>query len=345
VLRKGISVAKGKPSVICARVASFQFLFLIVLIGVGLAQDADRAKPAPNPSSPATVDRTDSSPDRVIMKVGGVQITQAEFEATIGDLEPQQNDPDKPEAAHKSRRRLGDDYASVMMLSQQALADQIDSSPEIRHQLALARLQILSDAEFARLLKQNKPSPEEISRYYDAHLSDFERVQLRRLFIWKVGDGSKNTHGLSADEATARSAAILQTAASGGDPTKLAEAFKDSDNGMFDAQALPFLREQLPAKLEKTAFGMKPGEWAEADDTPDHVILVHLVERDHQSLAEVRFIIEKLVQGEKMQTQLDAMKKKAGIWLDEQYFGSSSTVAKDPGERRPDSKPLSDSRN
>jgi hypothetical protein len=335
---------KGKPVLIRRRVALCHFLLLAVLLAVAYAQDSRGEKSEPSPSPSATVNRSDSSTDQVIMKVGGVEITQSEFESTINDLEPQSSDPDKA-VANKSRRRLGDDYSSVLMLSQQAVVDQLDSSPEIRQQLALSRLQILSDAEFSRLLKQSEPSENEIRRYYDAHLVDFERVRLQRIFIWKVGSGSKNTRGLPADEAKARAAAILQTAASGGDPTKLAEAFKDSDNGMFDAQPITFLRDQLPIKLEKVAYDMKVGDWAEAEDTPDRVILFHLVSHDHESIKEVHTQIEKMVQGEKMQTQLDEMKKKAGIWMDQQYFGSGSTVAKDPGEQRPDSKPLPERRN
>jgi hypothetical protein len=267
------------------------------------------------------------------MKVGGVPVKQGEFESTIGDIEPQR-DADEGEV-EKDRRRLGNDYASVLMLSQLALANHLDADPAIRQKLATARLQILSDAEFALLLNRTKPSDSEVIDYYDAHLADYDRVKLRRLFIWKVGGGSKNTRGLPADEAKARAAAILQTSASGGDPTKLAQMFPQSDQGIFDEQPLTFIRGQLPAKLDKTAFSMKVGQWAEAEDTPDHTILVDLVERDRQPLPEVHALVSKLVQGEKMQQKLEQLKKKTGIWMDEQYFGRGSAVSTDPGEQRP----------
>jgi len=101
----------------------------------------------------------------------------------------------------------------------------------------------------------------------------------------------------------------------------------------------------LPAVLEKAAFAIQPGQWAQAEDTPDHLILVYLVARDRQPLPDVTSLIEKLVQGEKMQVKLDELKSKADIWMDESYFGSGSAVAKDPGEHRPVSKPLSETRN
>jgi parvulin-like peptidyl-prolyl isomerase len=327
-----------------ARVTFCHVLLLTVAVSLAHAQDSASSQPESKSPTTATTNRAEPAADRVIIKAGGVQVTRSEFESTIGDLEPQ-HDPDKAEAAEKDRRRLGNDYASILLLSQQAIANQLDSSPEVRHQLEVARLQILSDAQFARLMSQTKPSPDEIRSYYDAHLPDFDRVRLRRLFIWKVGAGSKNTRGLPPEDAKARAAAILQASSSGGDPFKLAQVFQDSDLGILDAQPLVFERGQLPASMDKAAFTMKPGEWAQAEDTPDHLILVYLAGRDRQPLPEVSSLIEKLVQGEKMQAKLDELKSKAGVWMDESYFGSGSAVAKDPGEQRPVSQPLSETRN
>jgi hypothetical protein len=326
------------------RVALCRVLFLAVAVSLVHAQDSGREESESKSSNPATTKKAELPADRVIIKVGGVPVTREQFEASIGDIEPQ-HDPDKGEASEKDRRRVGDDYASILMLSQQAVANKLDASPEIRHQLEIARLQILSDAQFAKLMSQAKPSAEEVKAYYEAHLSDYDRVQLRRLFIWKVGAGSKNTHGLSPEEAKARAAAILQASSSGGDPVKLAQMFKDSDNGIFDAQPLPFERGQLPAAMDKAAFSIKPGLWAQVEDTPDRLILINLVARDRQSLPEVTSLVEKLVQGEKMQAKLDQLKKKSGVWMDESYFGSGSAMAKDPGEQRPASKPLSEAHN
>jgi parvulin-like peptidyl-prolyl isomerase len=243
----------------------------------------------------------------------------------------------------KDRRRLGDDYATVLMLSQMAVANHLDTTPEIREKLAVSRTQILSDAQFNKLLSQTKPTSTEIGDYYKKHGSEFDRVQIRRLFIWKVGEGSKNTHGLPPADAKARAAAILQASASGGDGAKLAQMFGESDKGIFDAQPLPFVRGQLPASMDKVAFTMKVGTWEEAEDTTDHIILIFLEGRDRQPLPDVVSLVEKMVQGEKMEAKLDELKKKAGIWMDKQYFGSGdgSAVEKDPGEQRPVSTPPS----
>lgn len=304
------------------------------LAGVVYAQDSPKQKSAPV----ASEEMAEPSPDRVILKVGGVSITQAEFEANVGDIEPQA-DPDNADPDEKNRHQYGEDYASVLMLSQEAVENRLDTTPEIRRQLAMSRLQILSDAQFASLMRQAKPTPSEVGKYYSAHLADFEQVKLRRLFIWKVGPGSTNSKGMTPQAARARADAILKAAASGGDVEKLTAVFQGTDEGMLDPQPLTFTRGALSEKLEKQAFALKKGEWAEGEDTPDKIMLMHLVEHGTRSQAEVASLIEVRLQSQAMQAKLNELKKKSGIWMDESYFGSA--VAKEPGEQRPVSDPPS----
>jgi len=315
-------------------------LLLGIIAGVSVAQDSSKQNSVNTPSSTKSAgeEKAEPSSSRVILKVGGVQITQADFEAMIGDIEPE-GDPDKTPDADRNRRQLGDDFASVIMLSQQAEANHLDQSPEIRRQLAVGRMQILSDAQFASLMSQSKPSSEQINQYYSSHLADFDRVRVRRLFIWKTGAGSTNTKGLAPEAARTRANEILKAAVSGGDAEKLAEAIKDSGEGLLDAQPVTFFRGALSPNLEKVTFSLKPGEWAEGQDTPDRLMLLQLVEHDRRPLAEVSSVIEQRVQAEKMEMKLGELKKKAGIWMDQQYFGTA--VATVPREQRPDNNPPS----
>jgi parvulin-like peptidyl-prolyl isomerase len=275
----------------------------------------------------------------VVLKVGDVQVTEAEFESRIAAIEPQA-DPDKDGATEKDRRKLGDDYASVLMLSQQAVANHLDSSPEVSRQLAVARMQVLSDAEFESLMRKATPSSEEVSQYYSAHLSDYDEVQIRRLFIWKQRDNSKTAQVLSSQAARTSADQIRKEYASGTDVKKLSEDVRRSGEGMLDPEPLTFPRGELPPQLEKVAFTLKEGEWSEVEDTPARLLLIQLVKRDRQQLGQVSERIEKNLQGEKMQALLDDLKKKAGIWMDQQYFGTA--VAPVPGAQRRVSVPPSE---
>jgi parvulin-like peptidyl-prolyl isomerase len=293
---------------------------------VGHAQAPLSPSPTNSSGSPTSTPAKSASPptDRVILKVGDVQVTQAEFESRIGAIEPQGGpDKDKEGPNQKKRRRLGDDYASVLMLSQEAVASYLDASPEVSRQLAVSRMQILSDAEFASLMNKAQPKAEEISQYYNSHLSDYEEVQARRLFIWKKKPGSNSSHGLGTEAARARADAILQASAAGHDTTKLTEAFKNADSGLLDPKPLTFPRGELSPAVEKIVFASKEGVWSQTLDTPDSIMLVQLVKLDHQQIGQVTSLIEKQLQGQKMQALLDQMKKNAGLWMDEQYFGTA----------------------
>ena len=124
---------------------------------------------------------------------------------------------------------------------------------------------------------------------------------------------------------------------------KLAERVKGSDEGLYDPEPLTFLRHELSPRFENAAFAAKPGGWLQADDTKDQIVLLHIIERDRRPFAEVESVVDYRVRNEKLLSQLEALKKKTGIWMDEQYFGAS--VAEDPGEQRLDSNPPSKPRN
>jgi parvulin-like peptidyl-prolyl isomerase len=326
-------------NLIRARVIPY-FLLMGLLAVVSYAQDPVSPSPAASTRNSTSTPLQKASPnaDRVILKVGDLQITEGEFETRISDIEPQGNADEG--APNKSRRRLGDDYASVLMLSQQALANHLDSSPEVSRQLAIARMQVLSDAEFASLMRQADPTAEEISAYYAAHLSDYDRVYIRRLFIWKHRDNAKNGPALTSEGAKARADQIRKEYAARASEKKLADDLRKSGDGMLDPDPLTFARGELSPQMGKIAFALKEGEWSEVEDTPARLLLVQLVKRDRRPLEQVSAGIEKNLQGEKMQALLDEMKKKASIWMDEQYFGTA--VAPVPDAQRRDSNPLSE---
>ncbi len=288
-----------------------------VLSVAGHAQEA--AKPTSvNPPPPSTANSTPPS-ERVVLKVGDTKITQAAFEKMISVLEQQQGPADI------SRKTLGDNFASLIMLAQQATANHLDTSPEVIEQLSIDRTQILSNAEFARLKAEAKPTPQEISAYYNSHPEDFETVQVRRLFVWIKPEGAKDGRGLSQQEATALVAAIQQATAAGSDTTALVAKY-NNDTVVFDVQPLTFQRGEMPPAMEKAAFSLtKPGQWIQLDKTPENLVYLELIGRGHRELKDMSASIEKKLQAQKLRAELDELKQKWGVWMDETYFASNTT--------------------
>jgi hypothetical protein len=311
-----------------ARADALLFLLLTILVaGSSQAQQSPGSVAAPTSDSSASAHTAPSPSNRVVLKVGNTQITQAEFESRIHSIEP-----DKPQPSEKERRNLGDDYASVIMLSQQAITDNIESSPEVKEQLAVARMQVLSDAEFASLMSRAKPSAEEIAKYYAAHPSDYDEVAVRRLFIWKIDEKHKDTKPLTTEEAKARGERVQQAVTAGGDVAKIAQDLKNSNEGLLDEAPITFPRGELPTPMQKVAFGLKEGEWGQVQDTHDSILMVQVVKHQQRELREVQGMIQDRLQSEKMQALLDDLKKKSNIWMDETYFGPAAGHASDAEE-------------
>jgi parvulin-like peptidyl-prolyl isomerase len=292
-------------------------LLAMVLTASGNAQQPPSTSSATSSASstPTPVKNVPPPSERVVLKVGNVQVTQADFETMVSDLEAQQGPADL------SRQAIGDNYASLLMLSQQAVIQHLESSPEVVRQLALDRTQILSNAEYARLKAQAEPTPEEISAYYNAHLADYDVVQLRRLFIWTGKDGSKDGQGLSEQDATALAAAVRKAYASGSDVSKVVhEAVHDPNSVVFDTEPLTFQRGEMPPRLDEAAFALKEGGWTELNDAPGTFVFLQVVKRSRRDLKEVSPQIEKKLQAQKLKDEMSDLKKNAGIWMDEQYF-------------------------
>lgn len=285
---------------------------------------------AQDSSAPAAVTPTNGSANapalsveppnqRVVLKVGDLKITQAAFETMVSDLEEQQGPADL------SHRQIAENYAQLLSLAQLAIANHLDQSPQVQRQLAIDRNQILSNAAFAKLKAAAKPTPEEISTYYNAHLTDYDTVDVRRLFIWTKTDPSKSGRGMSPQDAKALATAIRQAIATGNDPKKL---IQNNTDVMLDEQPLPFQRGEMPDQMEKAAFSItKEGEWSQAGDAPETLVYLQLVKRGRVDLKEATPQIEKKLQAEKLREELKDAKKDSGIWMDEQYFGPPSKAA------------------
>ncbi len=305
-----------------ARVASLAVIDLFLaglLAATAYAQEPTRPSPptSSGSSAPAPAKTASSSPEKVVLKVGNEQVTQAQFDSLTRGQNPESERP----MPTQGRRRLGEQYATMLLLSQQAVTDHLDSSPDVRRQMALQRLQVLANAEYANLSRQAKPKPEEISQYYSTHQTEFEEAQVRKVFIRKKPEGAKEgSPGLSPQEAKARADAIRKALAAGTDPKKVIEDFKNSKDVFIDSEPRTVRHGQLPAELDKAAFELKEGELSESQETPQAINFIQVVKRRHRELQDVTPQIERKLQQENVQTALADLKKKAAIWMDEEYF-------------------------
>lgn len=263
-----------------------------------------------NPSTPA------SSP-KVVLKVGGTQITQSELESVV----PMRASGAGLMLAPVGRRKVADGLMRIIALSQQAVNDHLDASPELRFKLEMQRMQTLAQAELDKMRSQIQVTADDIHKYYADHPLEFDTVQVREFLVRKRSTAEDaGSSGLSAEEAKATAESIREKLAAGDSPDNIAEDFSGPDVLLIDPKPRTFRRDQMIPALEKATFEAKEGTVPEVVDTPDAIIVVDLLKHQHVEEKEAATEIEKKLRQLKLDAQIDDVKKKIKVWMDDSYF-------------------------
>lgn len=274
------------------------------------------AKPAASTAQKAAV-KPPESPETVVLKVGAQSATKADMDYLISNLSPQLQSV----VAHEGRKPLGDQYALMLVLSHAAETDHLDSSPEFKRHMAFQRLQTLAEEEYSKISDGIKVSPGEISQYYAAHGTDFDRAEVREFVIRKKDENApKDALGLTPTEAHERADAIRKALAAGTDIKEVAEKFSTPNVVMIDAKPQSVRHGQLVAELDQAAFALKNGQLSDSYETPRALAFVQVVGHDRAALKDVSDGIENTLRKEKLQAAVEKLKSQTTIWMDEEYF-------------------------
>lgn len=311
-------------------------LFLMALLvrtnyGQKPAAQGAPAQPTPSNASPPA-----SPPDKVVLKVENEEVTQADFDSAVGNLPAQQ----KRALEAQGRRPMADQYVVMILLSQRAVNDHLDTSPEFVRRFAMERRQWLAQAEYKRLLDQTKPTPEEVNQYYSAHSNDFIVAQVRQIIIRKRPESAKEaSQGMLEQEARARMEEIRKAVLAGTDPKKLADQFQAQNVVFIDASPRNVKRTDLNPDMEKQVFQLKDGALTEVFDVSQALVCFQVLGQRRLELKELGTEVENKVHQEKMQILIADLKKQAKIWMDDAYFAPPPPKPAAPAPNTPPSTP------
>ncbi len=273
-----------------------------------------------------------ASPDKVVMKVGDESVTQGQLEVIINSLNPQA----QKSLSVQGRRPLGDQYVMIILLSQDAISHHLDSTPAFQHALAMARHQLLAQAAYQELARQSVVTPEDISKYFAAHQSDFEEAKVRQVAIRVRPEGAKEgTPGLTAAEAKSRAEEIRKALSTGNDPKKVAEQFQVAGTVRVDAEPSVVRRGSMRADMEKAAFELKEGQISDVFDFPQSLVFFQAVSHTTPTLKDASSQIETTLRQQKVNNTLDELKKKTNIWMDDAYFAAPNQPGLQEGGKLP----------
>jgi len=260
-------------------------------------------------------------PDQVIITVGDVKITAAQFDALINTL-PEQY---RTMARGSARKQFADNVVKVFVLAAEGRRRKLDETATYRDQVLFADSNVLAGITNEELGKEYTPDEAETRKYYDEHKSDFEQVRARHILIRMQGSPLSATPGqkeLTEAEAMAKAQELRKRIVAGEDFAKVAEENSDDTQTRVKGGDLGFFhRHQMVPSFDQAAFTMKPGELSEPVKSPFGYHLIKVEEHQAKSFEEAKPELEQRMRPQQAQKAIEDLVKKATVILDPVYFG------------------------
>lgn len=281
------------------------------------------AHPAIKPANPAR--QVPEPSDKVVLKVGAQQFTKADIDLLIDNLNPQA----QRVIATRGRKSLGDQYALIIALSEQAHLHHLDQSYEFIHKLAIQRQQSEAQIAIEEINARANVTSTEVHQYYTAHAADYDEIAVRQFVIRKMVVNSRSDPGhpvaltglgLAPEEAKSRADAIRKELVAGNNIKNVLAEFEAPGDVIIDAEPRTVRRGGMREDMEKVAFGLKDGEVSEPFDALQALVFFQVTNHSHSGLKDVTAEIEKKLRQQKIDASMDAVKKSANVWMDEIYF-------------------------
>jgi parvulin-like peptidyl-prolyl isomerase len=276
-------------------------------------------------------------PDRVVVTVGDLTITAAQFDQIIEAL-PEQY---RSVARGSGRKQFADNVVRIAVLAQEGKRRKLDESSAYRTQSMFEDANILANMTYEEISKNAKLDEADVRKYYEAHKAEFEQVRARHILIRVQGSPSPVRPGqkdLTDAEALAKAQDLRKKILAGADFAQLArEESDDSGSGANGGDLGSFRHGQMVPTFEQAAFAMQPGDLSEPVKSPFGYHLIKVEATESKSFEEVRPELERRMRPEQAQKALEELQKKTPAVLDPEFFGIAKKLGPDRSGPRPPS--------
>ncbi|EIC19661.1 peptidylprolyl isomerase [Thiorhodovibrio frisius] len=289
----------------------FKTLPLCAAIGFGAMTMGMGAAMAQGDENPA------NDPSTAIVTVNGVEYPLDVFRMFYNErLQGNENTPEMQERAFN-------DFLSLIVASQQAETDNLETNREVQAALELRRMMILSSATLQEWTAQAQPSEEDLKKAYEQFAEQAKRTEYRA------------RHILLDDQEKAQDIIKQLKKKKGKNFEKLAEenslgptAEKGGDLGWFDSRQMVKPFADAVAEMEVGTFTTEPVQtqfgW--------HVIMLEEVrDAEPPSFEEVKPELEARLKSQIVLDKINELREKAKVELNEDVV-KMKKGAEDPAE-------------
>ncbi len=275
-------------------------------------------KPAPPPPPPPK----EWKPGDVVMTVGAEKITYEQWRSLEQGL-PQEY---KTVCQQMGKRGCADQFGLILGLARVAEREKLDQTQEFKDRLNFARLQLMMQTAFQDLQNRTQVvTPEDVKKYYEAHIAEYEQLKLRGIFVSltpAARPGQGDAKNRTDEEAKQAAAALRKKIVDGADFATVAKESSDepgtaAKGGDFGSVA----KGQLPPRIEKAIFALKVNEVSEPVQEARGYYLFRVEERKTNKFEEVSQSILAKLQQERVMGALENVKKEYAVKCVEEFCG------------------------
>jgi len=229
------------------------------------------------------------------------------------------------------KRQIGEQYAQVRAMAQEARRRGLGEDPVVLSQMQFQNDNLLAGALFRQMQADAKTNDAALKAAYDAKKNDFEQIQARHILIRFKGSQvplGKDKKELTEEEALAKATEIRKRIAAGEDFAKLAkEESDDVGSGSNGGDLGTFRHGQMVSEFEKVAFAQPIGQVSDPIKTQFGYHIIRVEKHDTKSFDDAKAELTP----ELAKQSAEALKTKANVHLDDGYFGAVQQTPVAPG--------------
>jgi hypothetical protein len=303
-----------------------------VIFGITFGINSMRPPLAPTPSKPYTTGLTSQKkgPEKVIIRVNGVGVTEGEFTSAFQQL------PEEMQRQFSSpvgKQAFAEQYVRYKLLEQEGEKQGVEDDPHVSAMLAAQRTLVLSSAAMAKLVKV--PNEQVTRQYYEQHKREFVTVELSHIVIACQGGQLPPRNGgtpPTEQQAVQKALEIYKQLRGGADFAKLAAAVSDDPNSAPNGGSLgPVSKGMLPAEIEAQVFRVPPGQVSGPIPSRLGIHIFKLGQPAVQPYEAVKNFVTNRIRQQNAMDRVEILYKAAKVDFDPKYFPDAKTQGKTPG--------------